>query len=171
MDYQPTVVDNFRGIVLFGRNVASYKFALARALIELAGQGKTRVSLSDLAVPFSAHLAAHLKEAPRQATSASSKFLDACRQYNEGTLTREGLIDATVRLGSNNVIDAFHVVAGQDVSDRFFIDERRTQGGIVLTAGLCSPTLSMGWLPRRCIRRWMRLNPDGGWLRRPGISG
>lgn len=32
----PTPVDNFRGIVLFGRNVASYKFALAQALIDLA---------------------------------------------------------------------------------------------------------------------------------------
>jgi hypothetical protein len=43
----PTVVDRFisvtpttenylRGVVLFGRNVASYKFALAKSLLELS---------------------------------------------------------------------------------------------------------------------------------------
>ena len=41
MQTTPTVENYFRRlIILFGRNVASYKFALAKAMIELAG-GKT----------------------------------------------------------------------------------------------------------------------------------
>lgn len=134
LDYQPTEVDVFRGIVLFGRNVASYKFALAKSLIDLADQGAEQVSLAQLAVPFASHVAEHLAHAPRQATSASSKFLDACRDFNSGVLTQDELIEATVRLGFNNVIDAFHVVGNGEVPTRFFLDQRRTSvQGIVLT--------------------------------------
>ena len=42
----------FRGVVLYGRNVASYKFALAESLITLASKGKDYFRLEDLAVPF-----------------------------------------------------------------------------------------------------------------------
>jgi hypothetical protein len=51
----PTTENYFRGIILFGRNVAFHKFALGKALIELATDGRDRVSLEDLAVPFSRH--------------------------------------------------------------------------------------------------------------------
>jgi len=34
-DRKPTLQDQWRGIILFGRNVASYKFALAKALLDL----------------------------------------------------------------------------------------------------------------------------------------
>ncbi|MEI2718261.1 MAG: hypothetical protein V9E98_14940 [Candidatus Nanopelagicales bacterium] len=53
------------------------------------------------------------------------------------------LIDTTVRLGFNNVIDAFHKVGGSDVSTRFFIDERKTATrGIVLTDSVHALTAS-----------------------------
>jgi hypothetical protein len=32
----PTLDSNWRAVVLFGRNVASYKFALAKTLLEMA---------------------------------------------------------------------------------------------------------------------------------------
>jgi 5-methylcytosine-specific restriction endonuclease McrA len=130
----PTTENYFRGIVLFGRNVASYKFALAKSLIELAGEGRDRVSLEDLAVPFSLHLCDHLKEARRQSTSAQSRFLDACRQFNEGSFGEDQLRDTTVRLGFNNVIDAFHVVGQGEVGIRFFEDDRKASvPGIAFT--------------------------------------
>ena len=130
----PTPVDNFRGIILFGRNVASYKFALAQSLIDLAEQGRYEVSLEELAVPYALHLTEHLAQAPRQTTSPRSQFLEACRKYNSGHLDQSGLTDITVRLGFNNVIDAFHVVANGEVGTRFFRDERKGKTkGIVLT--------------------------------------
>src|SRR4051812_46587763 len=42
----------WRGIVLFGQNVASYKFALAGALLELGSEGRETVPLSELSLPF-----------------------------------------------------------------------------------------------------------------------
>lgn len=123
----------WRSIILFGRNVASYKFALARSLSEVIKNGSDLVRLEDLAVPFARNICQHIKQAPIQSTSKTSKFLQACTQYNSGQITKTELHDHTVRLGFNNVIDAFHVVNGTDVPTRFFLDERKTHGGIRLT--------------------------------------
>jgi hypothetical protein len=43
-------------VILFGRNVASYKFFLAKSLLEIASTGKTEITLEELAKPFSKHL-------------------------------------------------------------------------------------------------------------------
>ena len=124
---------HWRSIVLFGRNVASYKFALAKSLLELSRSDREKVSLDELAVPFSRHVCEHLAQVDRQGTFERSKFLDACRFHNAGRITDDELRDATVLLGFNNVIDAFHVVGPSDVPTRFFTDERSTGGGIRLT--------------------------------------
>ncbi len=116
----PSLESYWRSINLFGRNVASYKFALAKSLLEIAPTGKTEITLAELAVPYSAALCEHLKTAPKQATSQSSAFLDACRQFNEGQINHQQLIDVTVSKGFNNVIDAFHVVNGAAISEAFY---------------------------------------------------
>ncbi len=115
----------FRSIVLFGRNVASYKFALAQSLLELSRTGQTLISLEQLAEPFSRHIVSRLERAPKQGTSSSSRFLDACKQAACGEMSTQALIDTTARLGFVNVIDAFHIVHGGEVPVRFFMDERR----------------------------------------------
>lgn len=74
----PSLESYWRSIILIGRNVASYKFALAKSLLELAPAGKSEITLEELAVPFSRNLCEHLRSAPKQATSQSSSFLDAC---------------------------------------------------------------------------------------------
>jgi 5-methylcytosine-specific restriction endonuclease McrA len=116
---------DFRSIVLRGTNVASYKFALAKSVLSLAGGGATSVSLEDLAVPFSKEICAHLQEVDTQSTSCGSRFLDACRHFNAGRITEDELVSTTALLGFSNVIDAFHVVDRTAVSTRFFNDERQ----------------------------------------------
>lgn len=146
----------WRSIILFGRNVASYKFALARCLVEVVQNGDDLVRLEDLAAPFARYICQHLQDAPIQATSKSSRFLEACRNFNEGKINETQLRDTTVRLGFNNVIDAFHVVNGEDVPTRFFIDERKTSGGIRLTTSaynLLNENFS-GTLDREIQSRW-----------------
>jgi hypothetical protein len=129
-EVQPTLENYWRAIILFGRNVASYKFALAKSLLEVVPGGETFLPLSELARPFARHIATHLKNADKQATSGSSQFLDVCRQFNKGEVTEERLAEATARLGFNDVIDAFHVVGRGEIGVRFFTDERK---GIRLT--------------------------------------
>jgi hypothetical protein len=85
---EPTLENYWRGIILFGKNVASYKFALAHALYDVKRDGSDLILLEDLAVPFSQHLCRHLAQAPKQITSSRSQYLDACRQFNAGKSTR-----------------------------------------------------------------------------------
>jgi hypothetical protein len=87
-DAAPTPADDWRHIVRFGRNVASYKFALGRALLNLAAQ-QTFVRLEDLSVPFAVGIS-----------------------RSRGELDDAKLAEATVRLGFNNVIDALHIGRG-----------------------------------------------------------
>ena len=59
--------------------MASYKFALAKSLLDIKAESVQLIKLTDLAPYFAGHIAEHLKYSPKQATSASSKFLDACK--------------------------------------------------------------------------------------------
>src|SRR5439155_461320 len=118
----PSLESQWRSIVLFGRNVASYKFALAAALLELKSPSNDLVRMEELAEPFSRQISRHLQQADRQATSPNSRFLDVCRAFNRGEISQEVLSQQTVRLGFVNVIDAFHVVGTGEVPDRFFLD-------------------------------------------------
>ena len=132
-EVEPNLENYWRSIILFGRNVASYKFALAKSLYEFQDRQDPFIKLEDLAVPFSKHLLEHLKKSDKQGTSLSSKFLDVCRDYNLEKVSHTSLIDATVKLGFTNVIDAFHIVNSDEVPKRFFVDDRKNNKGITLT--------------------------------------
>lgn len=131
----PTIEDNWRGIVLYGRNVQSYKFALAKTLLEMQPADGDLLKLEDLAPVYARHLTEHLQGVDKQGTAASSKFLDTCRGFNakNNTVSQTELVDATVKMGFANVIDAFHRVRQSDVPAKFFLDERRDNGGIRIT--------------------------------------
>ncbi len=116
----PSRESYWRSIILFGRNVATYKFALAESLLTLAEQGKTEVKLAELAVPYAENLCRHLETAPKQVTSSKSEFLATCKAFNDGRVSREKLLDTTVAKGFNNVIDAFHVVNNQNIPIEFY---------------------------------------------------
>lgn len=82
-------------------------------------------------MPLRTFFTEHLQGCDKQGTSESSRFLNVCRQFNQQAISQDELLETTVQLGFNNVIDAFHNVHNQELPQRFFIDERRTKGGIV----------------------------------------
>ena len=132
-EIEPSLENYWRSIILFGRNVASYKFALAKSLYDLKDSGDTFIPLDKLAVPFAKHISEHLVICNKQGTSKNSPFLNACRDFNADKITHSQLIEQTVRQGFINVIDAFHNVHKSEVPTRFYVDERKTRGGIILT--------------------------------------
>lgn len=156
IDIHPTREDYWRSVILFGRNVACYKFALAKSLLELATKEPNFVRLDELAIPFSRHVTEHLARADKQVTSSSSRFLEACRQFNQGRLDQDALVRHTVALGFQNVIDAFHIVNNKPVPVRFFVDEREQRNGIVVTDEFLKlkETLQFANLPFETEARW-----------------
>jgi len=138
IETKPKIETLWRSIILFGRNVATYKFALGKALLGIADKEHTFIKLDDLAEPYAKLLIEHLKNNERQGTFSSSKFIDACKAYDKKQISEDELIAKTVSLGFNNVIDAFHIVGKGDVPRRFFIDERKGRNGISITDDLLS---------------------------------
>ncbi len=163
MDHQRKFVETFptpdaywRGIVLFGKNAASYKLALAHSLLKIVKQNKTFVSLEELAEPYAWHLTEHLKQMDRQGINPSSRFLETCRNYNQGAITKDQLLEQTVRLGFANVIDAFHNVNHSEIPTRFFVDERKSRDGITITDELFNLSEDFQYrnLPHEVEARW-----------------
>ena len=93
LDKDSSLETHWRSIVLLGRNVASYKFALAKTLLEFPTT-KTLITLEELALPFAKNISEHLKTNDKHIINPSSKFLDYCRQFNNGELNEEQLLDA-----------------------------------------------------------------------------
>ena len=58
----PSLESQWRAIILFGKNSATYKFAFAKSLLELVDSETTRISLKDLSEPFSRNIIKHLKK-------------------------------------------------------------------------------------------------------------
>lgn len=157
--YQEESISNesyWRSIILFGRNVASYKFALAKSLIELSKANKDSISLEELAIPFSRNLCEHIQIAPKQTTSNSSRFLDSCISFNENRVSKDELISKTVQLGFNNVIDAFHTVNQGEIPIRFYHKDYSTTKRIILTDDFfkIAQDLSVNDLNNEVEARW-----------------
>lgn len=154
-DEYPSLENYWRAIILFGRNVASYKFALAKSLLELAKSGKSSVSFEELAEPFSRHIVAHLAIVDKQSTAPSSKFLDTCRRFQAGSIDHDELILATAKLGFANVIDAYHVVNEDSIPVQFF-SRMSNNRGISITDNMFQLILSsqIESLPDEVESRW-----------------
>src|SRR5687768_16625328 len=87
----PSLESQWRAIILFGKNSATYKFAFAKSLLELVEKEKTKISLEELAIPFANSIIEHLKTSNKQGSSSSSKFLEGCRNYVKGQLSQNDL--------------------------------------------------------------------------------
>lgn len=116
----PSIESQWRAIILFGKNSATYKFAFAKALLEIIEKQQTRISLSELSIPFSNSVIEHLKLNDRQGNAQSSKFLEGCRNFINQHISKDELYSLTEKYGFVNVVDAFQNVNGGIIPDRFF---------------------------------------------------
>jgi hypothetical protein len=125
-------------------------------MLEMKPNAGDILKLGDLAPIYANHISEHIKSADRQGTSSSSKFLDGCRKFNSGEITQNELVELTMKYGFVNVIDAFHVVGQSDISKRFYLDERKENGGIRITDEFTE-------MIERTQSTSLRLEVDGRW--------
>jgi hypothetical protein len=133
----PSLESQWRSLILFGKNSATYKFAFAKTLIDLIGAQTTSISLADLSVPFADHMVEHLRTNNKQGNAQNSKYLSSCRAYINGEIGKDQLYGDTEKLGFVNVIDAFQNVNGGIVPQLFY--EKNFSAGkkeIVITDNL-----------------------------------
>ena len=116
----PSLESQWRALILFGKNSATYKFAFAKSLLELVNSETTKISLTDLSKPFSKNIIEHLKINDKQGNSKSSSFLNVCRRHIKGEISDNELWAKTEKLGFINVVDAFQNLNGAEIPDIFY---------------------------------------------------
>lgn len=155
----PSLESQWRAIILFGKNSATYKFAFAKTLIELSNSSKSEFRLEDLSESFVLNIIEHLKTFDKQGNSSSSKFLNSCREYlnDDKSITFDKLKEITTKFGFVNVIDAFHIVNGEPIKDVFYQKDYSKQiKKIVLTDEIfkLKETFQFINLPGEVEARW-----------------
>ena len=116
----PSLESQWRALILFGKNSATYKFAFAKSLLELVKKETNKISLTELSQPFSKNIIEHLKENDKQGNSKSSSFLNVCRSHIKGEISDIELWSKTEKLGFINVVDAFQNINGGQIPDVFY---------------------------------------------------
>jgi hypothetical protein len=129
-DFQPS--DYWRAIILYGRNTATYKIALAHCLIEFAEQGKTRVSMEELAEAFFDVYDERLQNGkPQLMLPGRLTVMERTVElYTMGRLSRAQAISQVEHDAFNDVIPRFHTVDNRPVPVPFY---EHTRSGLVLT--------------------------------------
>lgn len=116
----PSLESQWRAIILFGKNSATYKFAFAKSLLELVEKETTKITLDEMAIPFAKSIVEHLKKSNKQGNSNSSIFLEGCRNFINGKITQNDLYLLTEKYGFVNVVDAFQNVNGGVIPNPFY---------------------------------------------------
>ena len=126
-DVQPTLDNYWRSIILFGKNTACYKFALAQSLLEFADQQSTQISKDVLAEKYALHICNHLKSSNTQGTNPSNNYLATCSDFNAGVIDKDKLVNITKKEGFRYVIERFHNVNGGDLPVKFYSGDKNSK--------------------------------------------
>ena len=132
----PSIESQWRALILFGKNSATYKFAFAKALLEVIENQKSSVTIEELSKPFADSIVQHLKFNDKQGNSKSSSFLNKCRDFRDGKITEEELYWQTKKLGFVNVVDAFQNIHGDVILKKFYEVNPSNKKELIITDNL-----------------------------------
>jgi 5-methylcytosine-specific restriction endonuclease McrA len=119
-NYDNSVVSTIRTIVLFGKNVSTYKFALASTLLNL--RPKNQITYEDLRDDFIGALLSHYQKNPHQYQSGENSLTRAFDKYKlDGNWSE--LVKIAEKNIYNNVFDAFHNVGGGQIKKEHILFE------------------------------------------------
>jgi len=117
--------DFWRGIILYGLNAATYKMALGKSLLDLAGRGKSTVPWEDLSREFLQQYVDRLAQGGRPQQPNPSRMTTMERivaRYKGGAISFDGAVLEVAREGFTDVIPRFQTI-GTDkeiVAERFY---------------------------------------------------
>lgn len=112
----------WRAIVLLGRNNKTYKFALAKSLLQLAAEGKQSIKISELAPVFAKNTLEHVVTGNSQGAGQGNNglFLTACEKRLSGEITDDELYSITEKEAFGDVIKRFHTVNNSETPISFY---------------------------------------------------
>jgi hypothetical protein len=132
---EPEHLTATRAIIVFGKNSATYKFALLKTLMDQPAT--TELKYEDIGVPFLTHLLEHHRTCPHQFNRSSTQLAKAMDDHIAGDMGWDKLFSIAERNIYNNVFDALQNVGGGTIAEneRLFRHEKNGRK-IVLTDAL-----------------------------------
>lgn len=117
-----TPEQNWRGIILLGKNTATYKLGLAKVLLDQAILGKTHISMDELSASFFELYRERLKTNRPQLNHISRKTImeRVVAKYNLEILSKEQAIEEVRINAFNDVLPRFHTIDNIPVSSNFY---------------------------------------------------
>lgn len=114
--------DFWRAIILYGLNTATYKMALGQCLADLVRQGRTQISLDNLALEFHALYKKRLENGkPQLVTPGRQSVMEQVVELsNLGQTDEEAIITRVKAQPFAEVIPRFHTVNGQALAVKFY---------------------------------------------------
>lgn len=94
----------WRNLILFGKNSATYKFSSATTLLKLVDQGKTVVRRGDLSKPYSEYMIDRVKIDLGQ--DNNGRVIKTFKQFNLKTIGESEILPLTKSQGFKNVVNA-----------------------------------------------------------------
>lgn len=127
----PTPVTSWRMAVLMGANSRTYKFALGAALLDLAKEGRTEVSLEELAIPYAWRMAEHAAKSAQgspESLGGPKDFLRVLANEHELSLhtgrPTDRLVAAAIDSMPGMVMQKFHNFPGVGQINHSFYELR-----------------------------------------------
>jgi hypothetical protein len=122
----------WRTIILYGGNVATYKIALGKSIIDFAKAKKSTVNMTELSIKFFEEYKERLNKNMPQLSIPNRKTVmeTVVDLYKIGSISYDKAIDMVKQNAFNDVIPRFHNLNGQPIDMKFYDINK---SGLVLT--------------------------------------
>ena len=114
-------LNTVRTLILFGKNVSTYKFVLCQTLMQLRPQSD--ITYEDIKTIFVKSLLEHYIVNKHQFNSGKNKLTQAMDSFHLGELTLDELMKVAEKTIYNNVFDAFQNVGKGTIDDKYRLFE------------------------------------------------
>ncbi len=124
LESEQSALNTVRTLLLFGRNSATYKFALCNALMK--AKPSSELVASDLTEDFINEFISHYKNNPHQFNNGSTSLTKSIDQYLSSSKSHSDwsdLIDKAEKVIYLNVIDRFQNVGGGEIEKNYMLYE------------------------------------------------
>lgn len=130
-------IDRWRAVTLYGRNVATYKIALGKVLLDLGASEKTSVDMPELAEAFLDVYQTRLAEPRPQINIPGRRTLmeTVVAGLTADTLERHQAVEIVAREGFNDVVPRFHTLPGGQLDKDFYVQEAVSAAAVGLPRG------------------------------------
>lgn len=131
LEQTPGELTSIRSVLLFGKNTATYKFALCEALLNQSIH--SRIKYDDLVTDFTGALLRHTKSHPFQEQgNRQGELIRACLAVNEGVLDFNSLLVVARKVMPKYVFDAFHNIGNGSLTAKSRLFENSRAGREVI---------------------------------------